>query len=288
MQTNRRQFLKTSFCGMTVTALAGVAHAREKSMSCQALIDQIVKKMIGKPLSQTVDTIKMGDASQPVRGIVTTMFANCETLEKAAALGANLIIAHEPTFYSHQDETGWLKDDPVFEHKRRLIEKHGLVIWRCHDTIHRMRPDGILAGMEQQLGWSSSRPGFYTISPQSVADLCTFLKARLDAPFVRVVGSLERTCKTVAFFMGAPGGQRQMMEARRNPTDVVIIGECPEWETHEYFRDAQHAHRDQTLIVLGHIPSEQAGMKWLAQWLQAQFPDLSIKYMANTCPWTLA
>jgi putative NIF3 family GTP cyclohydrolase 1 type 2 len=177
-------------------------------------------------------------------------------------------------------------DDPVFEHKRRLIEKHGLVVWRCHDTIHRMRPDGILAGMEQQLGWSSTQPGLYKIAPQSVAELCAFLKARLDIPFVRVVGSLEQTCKTAAFLMGAPGGQRQMLEARRSSADVVIIGECPEWETHEYFRDAQHAQRKQALIVLGHIPSEQAGMQWLAQWLQEKFPHLSIQYVANTCPWT--
>jgi len=288
MQTNRRLFLKTTFQGMSLAAFAGVSRAREKSTSCRAVIDQIIKEMIGKPLSQTIDTIKMGDASQPIQGIVTTMFATCETLEKAAAFGANLIIPHEPTFYGHQDNTDWLKDDPVFEHKRRLTEKHGLVIWRCHDTIHRMHPDGILAGMEQQLGWSSSRPGFYTISPRSVADLCAFLKARLDIPFVRVVGSLEQTCKTVAFFMGAPGGQRQMLEARRNPTDVVIIGECPEWETHEYFRDAQHARRNQALIVLSHIPSEQAGMQWLAQWLKVKFPHLSITYMANTSPWTLA
>ena len=43
MQTDRRRFLKISFQGMTLATLAGAARGREKSMSCQAVIDQIVK-----------------------------------------------------------------------------------------------------------------------------------------------------------------------------------------------------------------------------------------------------
>jgi hypothetical protein len=35
-----------------------------------------------------------------------------EVLQRAAARKANLIIAHEPTFYNHLDETAWLGDDP--------------------------------------------------------------------------------------------------------------------------------------------------------------------------------
>lgn len=287
MPFHRRQFLKASAQGVAMAALTGRTLAQPSTLTCQAAIDRITHQMIGRALERTVDTVKMGDAGQRLRGIVTCMFATCETLEKAAAAGANLVIPHEPSFYRHEDRVDWLQGDPVFEHKRHLIEDKGLVLWRCHDTIHRMQPDGILAGMEEALGWSSSTPGSYTIAPMSVTDLCRYLKERLNTSHLRVVGPLQRTCKTVCFLMGAPGGQRQMQAARRSQADVVIIGECPEWETYEYVRDAQHAKRNQVLIALGHIPSEQAGMAWLAKWLQPKFPGVPVQYMANTCSWTM-
>ena len=85
----------------------------------QEVIDAIIKEIPGGPLEDTVDTVKIGDSSQSVRGIVTTFLATHEVIERAVELGANLIITHEPTFYGHRDETDWLEDDPVYEAKAR-------------------------------------------------------------------------------------------------------------------------------------------------------------------------
>ena len=74
-------------------------------MTIQQVIDLILTKIPGAPFSETVDTIKSGDGQQEVKGIVTTMFATIDVINKAAALGANFIIAHEPTFYNHRDDT---------------------------------------------------------------------------------------------------------------------------------------------------------------------------------------
>ncbi len=287
MTINRRQFLKTGAKGIALAALTGAGMTATTSSSCEEVIEQIVTKMIGKPLEKSVDTIKMGDARQPVRGMVTTMFPTCEVLEKAAQIGANLVIAHEPTFYSHLDETDWLQGDPVFEHKKQLILKNNLVVWRCHDTIHRMQPDGIVAGIEKTLGWTSQTKSVYDIQPMSVIELSRFLKDRLQAPFVRFIGSEQQICKSAVFLVGAPGGRRQMMAARHSDADVLIIGESPEWETHEYFRDARHAETGQALIIVGHIPSEQAGMEWLAAWLKPRFPDVPITCIANSNMWSM-
>ena len=63
-----------------------------------------IKAQVGVPWrEQTVDTIKAGDPETPVTGIATTVMATYDVLERAAASGHNLIITHEPTFYSHQD-----------------------------------------------------------------------------------------------------------------------------------------------------------------------------------------
>ena len=79
--------------------------------------------------------------------------ATYAVIEKAAALDANFIITHEPTFYSHTDETDWLEKDPVYHAKRKLIDDNGIVIWRLHDHIHMRQPDGIILGLAQALGW---------------------------------------------------------------------------------------------------------------------------------------
>ena len=38
-----------------------------------------------------------------MQGIATTMMATLDVMKRAAAAGKNMVITHEPTFYSHQD-----------------------------------------------------------------------------------------------------------------------------------------------------------------------------------------
>lgn len=70
---------------------------------------------------------------------------------------SNLIIVHEPTFYSHQDETKSLGNDPVFEDKLKYINENKLIIWRFHDHWHRTSADGIYVGMIEKLGWKHNQ-----------------------------------------------------------------------------------------------------------------------------------
>jgi hypothetical protein len=81
----------------------------------QQAIDTIIASVPGAPFADTVDTVKIGDSSQELTGIVITFLATCDVIEEAAKVGANLLITHEPTFYNHPDETGWLSKHPVYE-----------------------------------------------------------------------------------------------------------------------------------------------------------------------------
>jgi putative NIF3 family GTP cyclohydrolase 1 type 2 len=119
----------------------------------QAVIDTILSAIPGAPFPQTVDTVKSGDPARPVTGIVTTFLATMEVIERAAELGANLIITHEPTFFNHLDETAWLAGDAVYAAKLRLLEDKGIVVWRFHDHWHAHMPDGIFTGVIRALGW---------------------------------------------------------------------------------------------------------------------------------------
>ena len=121
--------------------------ASQPSYTVGQIMELILKTIPGAPFPKTVDTLKSGNASQKVTGIVSTMFATVDVIEKTIASGANFIIAHEPTFYNHADETEWLQNDDVFRYKHDLLTKHNIVLWRFHDYIHSHRPDGVQAGV---------------------------------------------------------------------------------------------------------------------------------------------
>src|SRR5665647_2306792 len=125
----------------------------QKQLSASQIID-LIKKNVTCPWSaQTVDTFKSGNPDNLVTGIAVCMFADMKVLKQAVTNKCNLIIAHEPTFYSHLDETKTLENDPVYQAKIKYINENKLMIWRFHDHIHRMNPDGIYVGMIEKLGW---------------------------------------------------------------------------------------------------------------------------------------
>src|SRR5215218_2044525 len=95
---------------VVLLALVVVTAARAQ-VTARDLIARI-KQNVGVPWrEQTVDTIKAGDSGTPVTGIATTMMATFDVLRRAAASGKNLIITHEPTFYTHLDGTDQLRNE---------------------------------------------------------------------------------------------------------------------------------------------------------------------------------
>ena len=290
----RRKFVKSLIKAAAGTSallmLPGLGFAQKKEagtapLTIQQVIDLILKSIPGAPFSQTVDTIKAGDPSQVVKGIVTTMFATDEVIERTAALGANFIIAHEPTFYNHTDDVSWLKNDAVYQYKRNLLDKNGITIWRFHDYIHAHKPDGVLMGVLTALGWQhyyqQEHPRLITIPTTTLQNIITLVKNRLDIPHVRVIGGPTETCSRIALLPGAAGGKPQMDVIMKEKPDLLIVGELNEWETSEYIRDLRHMGAKTSLLVLGHIQSEEPGLKWLVEWLQPQLPGVRITHVPS-------
>ena len=70
----------------------------------------------------------------------------------------------------------------------------------------------------------------------------------------------------------------------RPDVDVLICGETREWEVVEYAQDAISAGQKKALLVLGHVVSEQAGMKYCAEWLKTFVTDVPIEFVAAAEP----
>jgi putative NIF3 family GTP cyclohydrolase 1 type 2 len=257
-------------------------------MTIQQVIDLILTTIPEAPFKETVDTIKSGDGGQEVKGIVTTMFATVDVITKAASLGANFIIAHEPTFYNHRDETAWLENDQVFQYKSNLLKKHNIVVWRFHDYWHTHKPDGVQMGVLTKLGWEKyfnpENPRMVILPSVTLGNLITHAKKSLGIRQVRFIGDLNQKCTRIALLPGAAGGRSQIMLLQKEKPDVLIVGEISEWETAEYIRDAQSMKLPMSLVVLGHAESEEPGMSWLVNWLQPKLADVKVTHIPSHYP----
>lgn len=301
----RRKFLTTSLTALAAATIP-MPHALAASSSDQQagpvspfagftiaqVIDALLADIPGAPFPGTVDTIKSGDPNVPVKGIVTTMFATDAIIQKTIGLGANFIIAHEPTFYNHTDETDWLGTDPVLQFKKELLEKHGIVVWRFHDGIHAHKPDGIRMGVLQALGWDgyydpSSPPLISLPSPLPLSRLIDLLKKRLAIGQLKYIGDLTQPCTRVVLSPGAAGGRKQIGSIQQYQPDVFVCGELNEWETSEYIRDARYQGKKIALIVLGHSVSEEPGMQWLVPVLQKKIPGVPVTHLPSGDAFTL-
>ena len=287
---DRRKFLSTATkaAGVAVllnsplTSFASDFAPGSQAITVGEIMDAFISEVPGAPFPTTVDTLKAGNRDIKVTGIVTSMFATLEVIQKTIALGANFIIAHEPTFYNHLDETNWLANDEVYRFKTELLKQHQVAVWRNHDYIHRHIPDGVISAVVARLGWTNyytSQNSIAILPPISLKALIQHAKQQLGIDMVRYIGNLSQTCKKVLLMPGAAGGKRQIEAMSKEQPDVLICGEIQEWETAEYVRDAQTKGQQLSLIVLGHIASEEPGSEYMADWLRKKIPGIKATHV---------
>jgi putative NIF3 family GTP cyclohydrolase 1 type 2 len=233
----------------------------------------------------TCDTLIVGDWNQEVTAIVTTFMATVDVINDAVAKGANLIITHEPTFYTSTDDRDWLTSDDVYSLKQQKINDNQVSIWRFHDHMHMTKPDLIYAGIEKELSWSGhhilDKPHCYEIPPITLRELSIYLKDRLDVKLAQIIGTETSIVERVGLLVGGGslglGSEIMPMELMQNEDlDVIVCGEIVEWTLCAYVRDACQLGLNKSLIILGHNRSEEAGMKYLREWLKTLFPDIPV------------
>lgn len=248
-----------------------------------------IKKNVGVPWrSETVDKIVAGTPEVPVKGVATTMMATLEVLQRAAAAGKNMVITHEPTFYNHQDVDTGIADTDVYRFKLKFIQEHGMAVFRFHDHWHARRPDGINAGMIEELGWDKNvdadNPRVFKFPGSPLAKFANDIQSRLKPAAIRVIGDPKLPVNRVMANWGYVSQGPGIANLARPDVDVLIGGEAREWEVIEYAGDAVAAGKKKAFIVLGHIVSEQAGMKHCAGWLQTFITEAPVEFIAAREP----
>lgn len=259
-------------------------------MKVQEVIDRILLDCCGgRKLEQTCDVLASGHEDMEVTGIVTTFMATVDVIREAIAINANLIITHEPTYYTGMDTLDWLQNDPVYLAKRKWIEDNGIVIWRFHDHMHLADTDRIYDGLLKELEWEDKKldgndSWGYQIEETTVGALAGFLKQRLGMKVIQIVGNPESACARIGVLVGGGSlglGREQMpMELmQEKDLDVMICGDITEWTLCAYVNDASMLGMNKAMIVIGHERSEEWGMKYMAEWLKPLVGSLTVTFV---------
>lgn len=283
--TSRRDFLLTSI-GLAASNLA--YPQATQALNAGQVIDRI-KANVGIPWrNQTVDNIIAGTAETPVKGIATTMMATLDVVQRAAANGKNMIITHESTFFSHQDQTDQIKQDPTYLFKLDFLKKHDMIVFHFHDHWHGRRPDGIATGMARELGWEKNadpqNPRMFTFPATPLARFAGDMETKLKIRTMRVVGDPNLPVRRVLASWGNVSLMPGIPFLSRPDVDVLVVGETREWELVEYAQDSIASGQKKALIVLGHVVSEQAGMKYCAEWLKEFITEVPIEFIPAAEP----
>jgi putative NIF3 family GTP cyclohydrolase 1 type 2 len=290
IEWSRRSFLVTGV-GLTATGLVPQqpAWGARRALTAGQVIDRI-KAHVGIPWrAQTVDNIIAGTTKTPVRGIATTMMATLEVLRQANAAGRNMVITHEPTFFSHQDRTDTLTDDPTYRFKLDFLTKHEMAVFHFHDHWHGRRPDGIAIGMMRELGWEKradpENPKRFAFDGVPLAELAREMQAKLKIRVMRVIGDPALPVRRVVASWGNVSLNPGVPLISPPDVDVLIVGETHEWELVEYTQDLIASGQRKALVILGHVVSEQAGMKYCAEWLRTFVSEVPVEFVAAAEPY---
>ena len=242
------------------------------------------------------DGIKCGDPDKECTGIASALVPNVDVIKKTIELGYNLLYVHEPTSFLTPDLPGWRADFKcdVYDEKIKLLNDHGIVVYRDHDHMHAHRPDSIFTGVIKYMGWSSylkdsgkTVPFGHVIElPKavSVEDMNRQLIEKIGLNGTRYIGRAQDKVKRIAlvghiypnaFILETEKDgiytdySTEIIRAIQNEDiDAIIPGEIIEWNLLSYIRDANSLGRAKACFNIGHFNWEELGARYAADWLK--------------------
>jgi putative NIF3 family GTP cyclohydrolase 1 type 2 len=245
----------------------------------------------------SVDRIIIGDPDTIIKKVGTAWTPYFNTLKQAVDLGINVLVVHEPTFYSHWDldaeKKGGsrpLEEDLYFntiEKKRKWIEDNKLVIIRCHDVLDIVRDFGIPFALGQALGYKNediirSKDYFnvYRVEGDSALNIAKKITTALkifNQPGVAFYGDPDRIIYSVGLGTGTMCDPRNYAELKPDLC-IAIDDTIRTWIQTTYAEDT-----GDPLIVINHGTSEENGMRVLNTFLKDKIPGIEFIHLDQGC-----
>ena len=217
----------------------------------------------------TVDRIVFGRRDREVRGIAVCWMAYCTAIRRAAELGANVVVTHEPTFFNRLDLDEISEITPEVRNKIDLLEELKVTIIRCHDVWDLRYPEpGILSEWAAYIGLNHSivADGYYAIyatAPQPALSFAKKVAAKtrcLGQSVVGFYGDPERTVKRIGIGTGAASDPFRLFQLGADL--AVVADDAPNntaWIAGAWCHDTGNP-----AVVVNHAVAEAPGIAALA------------------------
>jgi putative NIF3 family GTP cyclohydrolase 1 type 2 len=256
-------------------------------------------RSLAKVEEPSVDRIVIGDPETEVAHIGTCWLPYWDTCRQAARDGVNLLIVHEPTFYTHWDldeksedlfaasaagKTAYLQ---AVRDKKEWILANKMVIIRCHDVLDKIGGFGIPHAFGRLLGFRAedivrSRPFYnvYRTAPKPAIEVARAIAQKMAAvrqPGVAFYGDAKRLVDSVGVGTGCFSDPIEFADLA--PALFIAIDDVVRtWTQTVYARDTGHP-----LVVVNHGASEEAGVRALSEHLKTAHPERNVIHYAEGC-----
>jgi putative NIF3 family GTP cyclohydrolase 1 type 2 len=222
-----------------------------------------------------------------------------ETCKKAVKSGVNVLVTHEPTFYTHWDLDEKEEDyfrSPEFtkqayleqvEKKKKWLIENRLVIIRNHDTMDKLKDVGIPFALGKFLGLNNSDIiasrtyyNVYKINNQTASGFAKFLAGKLSdigQPGVAFYGDPDYPVASVGIGTGCICDPMEFADLK--PDIFIAIDDVVRtWTQTTYATDT-----GKPLIIINHGTSEEMGMRMLNQIIKQKFPNIETIHFNQGC-----
>jgi putative NIF3 family GTP cyclohydrolase 1 type 2 len=261
----------------------------------------ILNAALGNPISTAMwEGLCAGGPQWPVHGVAVCYAPTLDILRRAAAERRTLIVSREHPFYLHggfnysygtEGLDVALKDDPVVQAKREIVQSNRLMIYRFGAAWDQFRPKAQSRALAEALGLtpvptdaSDRARGIVCTGPRTtLTKLAQTAADKLKTRHPRVVGDPQLVARRVAVLAGetdpTPGLAALIADPR---IDGVIAGAGGVVDEVDgaiaYFRDVIATGRKIAMLTVGFGPSHDPGVAQMAGWLRGVFPEQSVEW----------
>ncbi len=247
----------------------------------------------------TVDRIIIGDPETKTGKIGTCWMPDWKTCRKAVDSGVNILVTHEPTFYTHWDldekNADYFRANEFskqmylqqVDKKKKWILENGLVIIRNHDTMDKLKDVGIPFALGNFLGLHNSDIiaartyyNVYKINQQPAATFAGKVARKLSEigqPGVAFYGDPNYRVSSVGVGTGCICDPMEFADLK--PDIFIAIDDVVRTWTQTAFA----SDTGQPLIVINHGTSEEMGMRMLNRLIKQKFPNLETIHFNQGC-----
>lgn len=246
---------------------------------------------------KTVDRIIIGDPGTRIKKIGTCWMPYWDTCKQAVKEGVNVLVTHEPTFYTHWDldekreysDLEYTRDQyrQLVESKKKWILDNGLVIIRHHDTLDALKDRGIPYSFGKFLGFpnsdiinSKTYYNVYRVKKQPASIVAAGIAKRMaevGQPGVAFYGDPDYPVTSVGVGTGAICDPMRFADLK--PDLAIAIDDSVKTWTQTYFaRDT-----GRPLVIVNHGATEEMGLRELRNIISEKFPSIDVIHFKQGC-----